>query len=408
MENDREQSNISPNVILPKSWKFKLAAIFTVLLISGISFEGLAWGLYAFRDSLYKMAALISPASLLQLDPYEVPALDQPGHWRLKPGYDARGSELLQAKNSAGKWLGVDALRETQSSGLPDRLTVNSKGFKGPMIDTEHKCPRLLSVGDSVTFGIGGISYPYFLQKELRTLDLNVEVINAGVEGYSPRNLLFELPRYRALKPDVVTIYIGWNALYSTDMATAYQGFTFKSPWLVDRLKASLSHLTSSIVDEASLQYHKVPKLDPDVSRRKKWPMEKMAFTKDVEQLIKAFRAMGAKVYVMTLFGLFQSDREPTKAALNIGHLPPWTDNPYDLAAVVDQYNMYLHHIAARSNVALIDFQAWGRKSLQPPESYFFDSVHFNPKGLRSLGKFLAEALVLDASLQKPSCVAER
>ena len=57
------------------------------------------------------------------------------------------------------------------------------------------------------------------IRTSIRSSDLNsrgiaVEVVNGGVEGYSSRNVLFEIERYKALKPEIVTLYIGWNSLF--------------------------------------------------------------------------------------------------------------------------------------------------------------------------------------------------
>ena len=43
----------------------------------------------------------------------------------------------------------------------------------------------------------------------------SVEVINAGVEGYGPANVLGRIEEFKVLGPEITTIYIGWNALYA-------------------------------------------------------------------------------------------------------------------------------------------------------------------------------------------------
>ncbi len=58
--------------------------------------------------------------------------------------------------------------------------------------------------------------FPYAraMERELRRDGVDVEVVNAGVEGYSPVDVVARLDELRALRPDVTTVYIGWNALY--------------------------------------------------------------------------------------------------------------------------------------------------------------------------------------------------
>jgi len=117
---------------------------------------------------------------------------------------------------------------------------------------------------------------------------------------------------------------------------------------------------------------------------------------------------MGARVYLINLFGLFQEDSEPSQRALQIGHLPNWTDNPYVFAAVTETYNQYLSTLADNEHVKLINLRSWARGTLQPPEDYFFDSVHFNRDGLRKIADFLASALNTSVLELNKSCSVDR
>jgi len=133
------------------------------------------------------------------LDPYEVP--NSKWGWSLKPGYCA--------------------YRYSPDSGRKELLVINSKGFRGKEF-TLHKDPnntRVIVMGDSVTFGIVPESCPYpaQLQRLFNKQHLGkIEVINAGVEGYSSENVLNRL-RYDILQyqPDILIVYVGWNDLYS-------------------------------------------------------------------------------------------------------------------------------------------------------------------------------------------------
>ncbi len=89
---------------------------------------------------------------------------------------------------------------------------INAKGLRGP--DFPEKKPhgeiRLLTIGDSVTFGhlvSEEETYPHYLQKYLEgsVADKSLRVINCGVNGYSTREeLLFLRKKGIIYEPDIV------------------------------------------------------------------------------------------------------------------------------------------------------------------------------------------------------------
>lgn len=101
----------------------------------------------------------------------------------------------------------------------PSVNDYNSLGFRGPEIAVPKPAGvfRIVALGSSVTYGNGlyvDDTYPAQLQKILRD-DYgytNVEVINAGVPGYTTWEYLaaFEF-RLLALQPDLVIVYESTN-----------------------------------------------------------------------------------------------------------------------------------------------------------------------------------------------------
>lgn len=96
-----------------------------------------------------------------------------------------------------------------------DSELVNSGGFRGPDLARERRpgVARIATLGDSSTFGMGvGQADTYSAQLEalLRADGLEVEVLNAGVVGYTIRQ---GLERYRhhvrPYRPDVVVAAFG-------------------------------------------------------------------------------------------------------------------------------------------------------------------------------------------------------
>lgn len=397
MDNEQTKTNVG--------WRIRIAAVLVVILVALLGLEVLAWVAFVSREELRDIASKMNAEPGLQLDPYEIKDESVPGHWRLRPGYGATTDELIKAKNDAGKWLGSEAIRRTKSA-ASKTLTINADGFKGPPLDPAHRCPRMLVLGDSVTFGLGTTSYPLFMQRSFKQLGIGVEVVNGGVEGYAPRNLIIEMPRYQALKPDIIVVYIGWNALFSPDMlaGTATQWRWIKTPWLISRVSHVLSLLLHDETDIATKSFNKSLNPDPQSSEIKQLRGHSLYFKDDLLELVSKLRAVAPDVYLVSLFGLFQADQKPSFAAMEIGHLPAWTDNPYGLATVTDLTNDILRDLTKQSGVHYVDLQTWGRKALHPPENFFFDSVHFDLEGLRQVGAFMAKALAPDIKAHKQFC----
>lgn len=90
--------------------------------------------------------------------------------------------------------------------GLP--VVINSLGLRNPELEDEAQRPRVFALGDSVTYGFGveeSEAWPRVLETELRERGRDVEVVNAGVSGYSTFQGLAFLERdLLALEPDVV------------------------------------------------------------------------------------------------------------------------------------------------------------------------------------------------------------
>src|SRR5207245_1686418 len=101
-----------------------------------------------------------------------------------------------------------------------DPIRVNSRGFVGPEFQ-EPPPPgvtRIVALGDSCTFGEGTFEGTYPAQLELRLNSaggpLRHQVINAGIEGLNSELALRRLEsKVIKLRPDIVTVYIGWNDL---------------------------------------------------------------------------------------------------------------------------------------------------------------------------------------------------
>lgn len=392
----------------PTRLSVKIAAVCVVIAFTCVAIEALSWAAYLTRDYIGLLVRDVLPPNELQLDPYEMADPENAGHWRLRPGYDASIDKVIAGKKASNKWLGIKALREVNNAPKGNKnLAINSAGFKGDEIEATHRCPRILAIGDSVTFGLGAISYPLFMSQYFARENIGVEVVNGGVEGYAPRNALLELNAYTALKPEIIVIYLGWNAMFLAANDASMYDPTFKTLWLLRRIRYVISKLFSNQNAVASAQFKRqlnAISSDPEIAR---WRQLPTPFLPDVIKLVSELRKTGAEVYVVNLFGLYQSDRQPSEKALSIGHLPLAMDNSFSFAAMTDRYNEDITTLVGKAGAKVIDFQAWGRQNLQPPEAYFFDSVHFNSVGLERVGAFLAQQLVQKVKALPKHCSLE-
>ncbi len=119
--------------------------------------------------------------------------------WKLRPGLD---SFRVQGRMKDRR---VDF-----------EVTTNSLGLRSPEVRERKRGFRVLAVGNSCTFGLGvddSQTWPARLREEMsRTLGDGVEVINAGVPGYSSyQGLKYLEGAGFDLKPDLVIATFGFN-----------------------------------------------------------------------------------------------------------------------------------------------------------------------------------------------------
>ncbi len=114
-------------------------------------------------------------------------------------------------------------------------ISINGEGFRGPAFAREKPAGtyRVVVLGDSVAFGYGvGEHATYARQLELLLNQgqsgapvgsrLRVEVINAGVTGYTSWQGLFMYERtIQHLAPDLVIVVFGYNDHHSTLLSDA-------------------------------------------------------------------------------------------------------------------------------------------------------------------------------------------
>lgn len=374
--------------------RVRVRALFALVVIAGALGAAEIAGrfAYAWLDRSREGTLRLSPF----LKPYERPDPLHAGNWVLKPDLALTLADVRALVRAEGLVLAEQALEAgAQAQGVADDAVIfrtNAEGYKGPPLDRSGARPRVLAIGDSCTFGslFEYSTWPRSAERELAALGVPAEVVNAGVNGYTPANALARLDEFRALDPRVAVVYIGWNALYG-DLDVA------REPFAIERLVRTIAariELYGRSPQEVALEAYQRPKrVDASDAMLARVDEHTPAFLGDVETLARGLADGGAKVVLATLPGLYERDAAPSERALAIGHLPQFTTNPLVVAALADGWNAGLRELAPRVGAALVDLDAWSRTAFQPRDAWFVDSVHLTEQGQVLVGEQIARAI---------------
>jgi lysophospholipase L1-like esterase len=244
---------------------------------------------------------------------------------------------------------------------------------------------RIAALGCSCTQGCADTkqSYPEHMEDILNTQFPNrYQVMNAGVGGYSSfqglQNLKHSVARY---KPDIVTIYFGWNdhwlaktpdhqvkikADWQIDLINFFEKFrTYQAyHWLIARIKKKVAGPAGS-----SLQMFRVP-LDN--------------YEKNLNAMVDFCQARGIRPVLIT--APFE------KPQFRVYWFFPFS--PEILEKTHRIYNDRVRRVGALRQIPVIDLEAAFLKlEEQHPLTYFSDGIHFSPAGCRLAAGLIVQSL---------------
>jgi lysophospholipase L1-like esterase len=297
-------------------------------------------------------------------------------------------------------------------------IRINALGFRGPEVSATkgRGSVRIVAIGDSCTFGLAGEACPYpaQLQKLMREHGGGAapEVINAGVEGYSSEYGLRLLEsRISTLLPDIVTIYIGWNDLYTTDPhqrhapEPAADGLSGPQGPPDARLTATLRRALDHLYLVQHLRrtiYLELPRLRGKVQGEQRvegheiHPAMTDAYAARLTQIVRTARAMDARPVVMTLPTILSG--QMSDGALALVHYPGWAegDHRYFLR-VVNAFNEAIRTVARDEGAVLIDNALFVDRMGREGEALFFDTLHMYCRGYELLAQNIYRELARNA-----------
>lgn len=283
--------------------------------------------------------------------------------------------------------------------GVP--VTINKKGLCGLEIPYERtpSVPRILYLGDSVTFGYQLESYrqsfPYKIEELLEDrLDGGVETVNAGVGGYSPWQhhefLASEGMRY---KPDLVVVglvlndvtekmslvrfggdNVGWQLAHSANTAGGWLARRLAIYRLAGqvyrRLKFGADPRQAAVAEEVNFVH--------DLVRRPESPRVQEAWTATLENLGRLTR--------------FCQEKELPVVLVVFPYTFQFADT--DRSAVPQQI---LQGFAEAAGVPLLDLlpamEEYCRSHSCLPGDLFLDANHLSGRGSRAVAAMIVEFL---------------
>jgi lysophospholipase L1-like esterase len=273
-------------------------------------------------------------------------------------------------------------------------VKVNSEGFVGA--ELEEPGPdlrRIVTVGDSCTFGAGDdeYTYPAMLGKlvdEKERPGLRYDVVNAAISGLNSELALRRLhSKVLPLQPDVVTIYVGWNDLMKLDPAgqksdgsLAGVARLLDQSWLVKGLRKLLF-------------FHVRPHVSPprtglDSSSGEFEGFRSPIFEANLKAMIDASAEAGGRVAVMTLPTVVRLDMALEQLRQS-NVVFPYFSSAYgvgDLLDLIAAYNGSIRRVASESGVPIVDLERLFAE-IEDPQPLFWDTMHPNPQGMELIAR---------------------
>ena len=259
--------------------------------------------------------------------------------------------------------------------------SINKHGLHGPEIHDPKTTPRLLTLGNSCTFGWGVNDDQGYVRQLDMMLDHKWEVINGAIPGYTSFQGLKHYDLYlRSLKSDVVLILFAFNDHWAAASQIADKDQQLPPQMLLD-LQNALSRLHSyrllkklllstieehpdSLFDRANIVY----RVSPD------------DFESNLSEMIELIQQDNALPVLLTspIPSLADYYPEGHKSGLHSFH---------------ERYNEIIRSLASQSNIPLVDLAIEFDRHNDLFDDPLIDPIHFNARGHNLAARLIKEQL---------------
>lgn len=249
----------------------------------------------------------------------------------------------------------------------PDHGIFNRQSLRGPVLDGERSAAvRVIAIGDSNTLGWAGsdgANWPAAAGRVLRSAGHPVEVVNAGVWGYSSYQGVERMRQILDYRPDLVLVSFGANDAHRVARSDRdFAGHPGALPGLRRRLGGlRLAQLLTQV--EHRWANHNA-ELEPRV--------ELADYRRNLAQIAELGRRAGARVVLLT---------RPFDGPV---YHPQWWKN------FAPGYNRATAAAAAELGLPLIDVYTL----FKGRSRYFADESHFTRAGHELAGREVATGLL--------------
>lgn len=285
--------------------------------------------------------------------------------------WDNRDGVIRMVKDTKQLWVPADSFEKHYSPMKPPGMV------------------RIVALGDSCTAGCTNTdaSYPRLLEEILnQNGGTAVQVINAGVGSHSSYQGLQRL-KYSVLpyKPDILTVFYGWNDHWITSVSD--KDVKLKSDSEVKlinflerfRTYQAYHYLLSRLAGKQKAPHRPEDPNDASWIKLRVLPDD---YFRNLEEMVAIARQNGIKIVLVT-------------APYDPKGFQPFANFPFPPEALVKVHENYLNivrAVAQKENVPLLDLAA-----LIGPDKrdavFSKDGVHYNAEGCRYVAGLFAEKL---------------
>ena len=348
------------------------------------------------RAGLVALALLAGGEALLQARAY------------LKTGRSALDLATGQSRVAMNAHYGVKTYRPnlrdvSQKEGR--EFSTNSLGFRSAEI-TPEPAPgefRLVVVGASTVAGAyaktNSATFPALLERQLRQAmpGRTVNVINAGVEGYTLREIEILVERgIMPLRPTAVLVYAGFN-----DMAYICRNSAGVSSQLQPLPAPALPGwtLSGTMIAKNTVALRDSPGRAGIVDPTGRIPD---SYRQGLDSIVTKLEGAGIAPVLLTVARGFRPEdgaagRKLATSALYYNHCLDYAG----LNKAGNLFNGVIAEVARSRKVPLVDLG----QAMPGGPKYFVDAAHFTAAGEEAASQLIYQALVNDTQLVRPAGV---